>query len=197
NGCARPRRSAKDRGSSRHAAARLSSAGCGNEDVAPALDVRLATQQGAALALGHSTPDAPLDAVVESFGETLGADAAPVAHELGAVLLGSLHEQIVRLAQTRGFLGPILVPHGRDLSRDFSGPLDRRKSSSSAGFSLESREVNGQIPPGSSCLVPMSHPGHTRPAASAGRNALPRSRILMAWRGTRWADPSRRSPRAN
>ena len=60
--------------------------------------VRLATQQGPALTLGHAAPHAPLDLVVERLGEALGPHRARLAHQLGLVLLGTPHEECVRLS---------------------------------------------------------------------------------------------------
>ena len=62
--------------------------------------VRTTAQQGSALALGHPAPDAPLDLVVESLGEALGAHRAPGAQLLGLVLLRSTDEQLVGLLPT-------------------------------------------------------------------------------------------------
>ena len=63
----------------------------------PGLDVGPALEQGPALALGHATPDAELDPVVQRIGQALGADDAGHADLLGPVLLSSLDEQRVRV----------------------------------------------------------------------------------------------------
>ncbi len=69
----------------------------------------LRLQEGPALALGHPTPDAPLDLVLEGLGQALGLHRAPGAELLGLVLLGSTHEQLVGLAEHGKQLGlPIL-----------------------------------------------------------------------------------------
>ena len=66
------------------------------EQRAPRRDVRTLAQDGPALALGHATPHAPLDLVVQRLGQALGADGATATHELGTVLLGPSDEQLVR-----------------------------------------------------------------------------------------------------
>ena len=76
------------------------------------LGVRVALEEGPALALGHPTPDAPLDLVLQGLSEALGLHRAPGAHLLGLVLLGSTHEQLVGLAHTASSLAcPVFVPH--------------------------------------------------------------------------------------
>jgi hypothetical protein len=75
--------------------------------------VRTTAKEGPALALGHPTPDAPLDLVVESLGEALGAYRARATDLLGLVLLRTADEQLVGLlAPARGLGCPILIPHG-------------------------------------------------------------------------------------
>src|SRR4051794_8161530 len=63
------------------------------EQAPPGLHVRPALEQGPALALGHPTPDAELDPVVQGVGQALGADDTGHADLLGPVLLSSLDEQ--------------------------------------------------------------------------------------------------------
>ena len=67
------------------------------EQVAPRGDIRATAEKGATLTLGHATPDAELDAVVESIGKAVGANHAAGANGLGPVLGGSLHEKGVRV----------------------------------------------------------------------------------------------------
>ena len=82
------------------------------EQATPRGDVRATTQQRTALALGHATPDAPLDLVVERLGEALGAHRAAGAHLLGAVLRRASHEQLIRSRLVAQCLdGPVFVPH--------------------------------------------------------------------------------------
>ena len=66
------------------------------EDAAPRDDVRPLAEDGPALALGHASPDAPLDLVVEGLGEALGPHRATGTHLLRAVLRGAADEQLVR-----------------------------------------------------------------------------------------------------
>ena len=82
----------------------------GLKDRAPGRHVRTTAQQRTALTLGHAAPDAPLDAVVQRFGQALGAHGASAADLLGAILLGTLDEEGVRLALTSGDCRPILIP---------------------------------------------------------------------------------------
>ena len=67
------------------------------EQVAPRGDIRATAEKGATLTLGHATPDAELDAVVESVGKAVGAYDATGANGLGPVLGGSLDEKGVRV----------------------------------------------------------------------------------------------------
>jgi hypothetical protein len=67
------------------------------EQVAPRGDIRTTAEQCATLTLGHTAPDAELDAVVESIGQAVGAHDATGANGLGPVLGGSLDEQGVRV----------------------------------------------------------------------------------------------------
>src|SRR5579859_7424007 len=82
------------------------------EQFAPRLHIGPAAQQGAALALGHSAPDAELNAVVERVRKALGADRATPADELGAVLGSTLDKQLVRVSPLAGgACGPVGDPH--------------------------------------------------------------------------------------
>src|SRR3546814_3043411 len=73
---------------------------------------RLAAQECPALTLGHPTPDTPLDLVVQCFGEALGAHRARPTHDLGLVLLGSTHEQLIRSSLTASSgRRPVFNPH--------------------------------------------------------------------------------------
>src|SRR6516165_10633892 len=82
------------------------------EQFAPRLDVRPAAQQSAALAFGHSAPDAELNSVVERVRKALGADRAAPADELGAVLGSTLDKQLVRVGPLAGgACGPVGDPH--------------------------------------------------------------------------------------
>lgn len=66
-------------------------------------------QHGPALTLGHSTPDAELDAVVEGVGEALGDDRAPLADHFGVLLGRPPHEQGVGVdAHAPPFARPML-----------------------------------------------------------------------------------------
>ena len=67
------------------------------QQVTPRGDIRTTAEKCAALTLGHATPDAELDAVVESIGKAVGAYHAAGANGLGPVLGGSLHEKGVRV----------------------------------------------------------------------------------------------------
>src|SRR5688500_15946751 len=71
---------------------------CGFEHLPPARHVRMPAQQCAPLPLGHASPDAELDPVVQSVGQALVADRAAAADPLRHVLLGALYEQRVRVA---------------------------------------------------------------------------------------------------
>ena len=74
--------------------------------------VRTPAKQSSALAFGHPAPDAPLDLVVESLSEALGAHRTRTADLLCLVLLRTADEQLVGLltsARSRG--SPILIPH--------------------------------------------------------------------------------------
>ena len=68
------------------------------EQAGPGPHVRPALEQGPALALGHPAPHAVLDPVVEGVGQALGAHDAALADDLGLVLGGPLHEQLVGVA---------------------------------------------------------------------------------------------------
>jgi len=85
------------------------------EELLPRRDVRPAPQQCAPLTLGHSSPDAELDPVVESVGEALGTDKASEAACLDPILSRALHEKIVRIEVPAGCVGsPVAVDCGTD-----------------------------------------------------------------------------------
>ena len=74
----------------------------------------------AALPLGHASPDAELDSVVERIRKALRANRASPADQLGAILRCSLDEQFVRVGSLAcGACGPVSDPH-------VPTPLDRR-----------------------------------------------------------------------
>jgi hypothetical protein len=74
--------------------------------------VRTPAKKGSALALGHPAPDAPLDLVVESLSEALGAHRTRTANLLHLVLFRTTDEQLVGLLTPARSLGsPILIPH--------------------------------------------------------------------------------------
>ena len=54
-------------------------------------------EQRPALTLGHSTPDAELDPIVQSVGATLGDHRAVPADHGGFALSGAADEQLVRV----------------------------------------------------------------------------------------------------
>src|SRR3979490_2480074 len=82
------------------------------EQFAPRRDIGPAAQQSAALAFGHSAPDAELDPVVERVRKALGTDRAAPADELGAVLGSTLDEELVRVGPLAGgACGPVGDPH--------------------------------------------------------------------------------------
>ncbi len=65
-------------------------------------------EQGTALALGHSAPDAELHPVVEGVGPTLGDHRTVAADHRGLSLSGAADEQLVgigRSAQRLGYPG--------------------------------------------------------------------------------------------
>ena len=82
------------------------------QQLAPRRHVGAAAEQRPALALGHATPDAELDAVVQRIGQALGADSAAAADQLGPVLRRALNEELVRISSlARGAGGPVRDPH--------------------------------------------------------------------------------------
>ena len=91
-------------------------------------------EQRAALPLGHAAPDTPFDLVVERLSETLVAYGAGPAHLLCLVLLGSTHEQMVRLRlAAKGRRRPVFDPH--DCSPNPSRPkVSPSHRDSSLGF---------------------------------------------------------------
>ena len=52
-------------------------------------------EQGTALALGHTAPDAELDLVVQGVGTAFGDDGAVPADDCGLALGGSPHEELI------------------------------------------------------------------------------------------------------
>lgn len=62
-------------------------------------------EQGAALTLGHSAPDAEFDAVVERIGAAFGDDGAVSADHSGFALRGAADEQLVRVGLAATGLG--------------------------------------------------------------------------------------------
>src|SRR5687767_13582596 len=83
----------------------------GLEQETPGGHVGALAEQGTALALGHATPDPPLDLVVQRLSEALGAHGAPGAQLLSTVLSGAPDEQLVRAGLVaQGLGGPVLVP---------------------------------------------------------------------------------------
>src|SRR5699024_12497570 len=54
-----------------------------SEEVGPVGDIRVATQQGAALTLRHATPDTELHLVIEGIGAALQNDGAVTADKIG------------------------------------------------------------------------------------------------------------------
>src|SRR5690606_6128166 len=69
----------------------------GLQQVPPVVDLGTFTQQRTALAFGHASPHAEVDAVVEGFGETFGPHGAAHADDLRAILFGATDEQPVRV----------------------------------------------------------------------------------------------------
>src|SRR3954468_16044011 len=83
------------------------------EQLPPGADVGTAAQEGPALALGHATPDAELDAVVQCVGQALGPDRAAHADRLRPVLRRAGDEQVVRVGGLAGRTSrTVVVPAG-------------------------------------------------------------------------------------
>jgi len=83
------------------------------QEFLPGPHVRATAQERAALALGHASPHAELDVVVEGVGEALGPHHAAEAPGLHPVLRGSLDEQLVRVEVTTGGVGRPVAVDGR------------------------------------------------------------------------------------
>ena len=82
----------------------------GLQQVTPRGPVGPTTQQGTALSLGESAPDAEFDVIIECVGEALGADYAPHADGLGSILRRPLHKEGVWICgAARGLNGPICI----------------------------------------------------------------------------------------
>src|SRR5690606_41715932 len=81
------------------------------EKCTPGSDIRAASKQCPALALGHASPDPELDPVVEGVCQTFGTDRTSEADSLGAVLRGPLSEELIWVrAPARRLARPIGNP---------------------------------------------------------------------------------------
>src|SRR5699024_4384499 len=65
-----------------------------SEEVGPVGDIRVATQQGAALTLRHATPDTELHLVIEGIGAALQNDGAVTADSDSLALRCTLHKEL-------------------------------------------------------------------------------------------------------
>jgi len=62
-------------------------------------------EQGAALALGHATPDAELDAIIKRVGAALEDHRAMSADDCGLALCGTADEQLIGIGLAAPSLG--------------------------------------------------------------------------------------------
>jgi hypothetical protein len=77
----------------------------GGEEVSPGNDLGVLLEQRAALTLGHPTPDAELDAIVERIRATLQDHRAVSADHGGFALGGSADEQLIGVGLSTSGLG--------------------------------------------------------------------------------------------
>ena len=83
---------------------------CCLEQQAPRSHIWTTAQQGAALPLGHATPNPELHAIIEGISEALGSHRAAQADVLGSLLSGSLDEEGVGVgAPASRFSGPVAL----------------------------------------------------------------------------------------
>ena len=116
-----------------------------DQDCAPGGDVRVLAQQQPALPFGHPTPDAPLDAVVQSLGQALEADRAARAEQAGPLLVRGFRKQGILHAPALRAHGPVFVlqcghaatPLGTNWSpyRAFPGPCGTALGNATKGCS--------------------------------------------------------------
>lgn len=77
------------------------------KEVGPGNNIRVLFEQRATLPLGHASPDAELDAVVQGIGAAFGDHGAMAADDRGFALRGAAHEQFVRIGlATPGLRNP-------------------------------------------------------------------------------------------
>lgn len=77
----------------------------GGEEICPGNHFGVLLEQGAALAFGHTAPDAELDSVVERIGATFQDHRAVPADDGCFALCGPAHEQLVRIGLAAPGLG--------------------------------------------------------------------------------------------
>ena len=77
----------------------------GGEELRPGNHLGMLLEQGAALAFGHSAPDAELDAVVQRVGAAFEDHRAVPADHGGFALGGAAHEQFVGIGLPAAGLG--------------------------------------------------------------------------------------------
>ena len=72
----------------------------GREEFGPGHDLGMLLEQGAALTLGHSAPDAELDPVVERVGPALGDDRTVTTDDGGFALSGTADKQLIGIRRS-------------------------------------------------------------------------------------------------
>jgi hypothetical protein len=77
----------------------------GGEEVCPGNHLGVLLEKGAALAFGHATPDAELDAVIQGVGATLEDHGAMTADDGGFALCCATYEEFVGIGLTASSLG--------------------------------------------------------------------------------------------
>jgi hypothetical protein len=77
----------------------------GGEELGPGNHLGVLLEQGAALAFGHSAPDAEFDAVVEGVGAAFEDHRAVPADDGGFALGGAAYEQLVGISLAAACLG--------------------------------------------------------------------------------------------
>lgn len=90
-------------------------------------------KQRTALAFGHPAPDSVLDAVVEGLGQALRPHGTPTADGLRTVLLGPLHEEVIRNRNACRIPAPITArqhPVARPLDTRSPAPEEQHEHDS-------------------------------------------------------------------
>jgi hypothetical protein len=77
----------------------------GGEELGPGNHLGMLFEQGAALAFGHSSPDAELDAVVQGVGAAFQNHRAVPADHRGFALRGTAYEEFVWICLAASGLG--------------------------------------------------------------------------------------------